>query len=93
MKNFCLWVKSNETFHEPWLEYGWTSCQVSSKLVVRFQRYIVAIYRRTFIYYNKDISTLIQLIYQNNMKIKFKKRDMLCDYIKKILRNKGIKNS
>ena len=54
LKNFCLWVKSNETFHDSRWEYGWTSCQVSSKLVVRFQRYSVTWYRRTFIYYNKD---------------------------------------
>ena len=53
MKNFCLWVISNETFHDSLSVYGWTSCQVSSKLVVRFQRYSVPWYTGTFIHYLK----------------------------------------
>ena len=58
MKNFCLWVISNETFHDSLSVYGWTSCQVSSKLVVRFQRYSVPWYTGTFIYYLKCDVTL-----------------------------------
>ena len=58
MKNFCLWVISNETFHDSLSVYGWTSCQVSSKLVVRFQRYSVPWYTGTFIYYLKCHVTL-----------------------------------
>ena len=58
MKSFCLWVISNETFHDSLSVYGWTSCQVSSKLVVRFQRYSVPWYTGTFIYYLKCHVTL-----------------------------------